>query len=52
VGCADVVGSLICGLAPTSVALIVGRAIAGCGGAVNPPLNDVDGRESSLARSR
>ena len=28
-----VVGSLICGLAPTSVALIVGRAIAGVGGA-------------------
>lgn len=31
-----VVGSLICGLAPTSVALIIGRAIAGAGGAVCP----------------
>jgi hypothetical protein len=31
------VGSLVCALAPTSAALIVGRAIAGAGGAVPDP---------------
>ena len=30
-------GSLICGVAPTSTALIVGRAVAGAGGAVPIP---------------
>jgi MFS family permease len=41
-------GSLICGLAPTSATLIAGRAIAGSGAAVNtPPESHVSMRFSS-----
>jgi len=37
--CTDflLVGSLICAVAPTSKALIVGRAISGIGGGVSAP---------------
>lgn len=46
------VGSLICALSPNSVTLIVGRAIAGSGGAVISPHFNTDNRESCVVRLR